>query len=130
MPADSRDHRIVDELNGICRARILGLAVVVVIGYTSMFVEGDVLQYATKAQRIPDLRLILFRELDAFGVATTLKIEDAIGAPAVFIIADQIARRIRGECRLPRARKSEEQRAHAIVSDICRAMHRKHIALG
>ena len=49
-------------------------------------------------------------KLDRLGVAAALEIEDALGAPAVLVVADQGARRIGRKRRLAGARQAEEQR--------------------
>src|SRR5579862_4535084 len=108
MPPDSRDHRIVDEVDRICGARILRLAVVVVVGNTRVRIERYVLEHTAEAQRIPDLRLVLLGELDALGIASAFEVEDTVGAPSVLVIADQVTRRISRECRLTCAGQSEE----------------------
>ena len=46
-------------------------------------------------RRIPDLRLRFAAEFDHLGIAAAFKIEDAAIGPAMFIIADQIAFRVR-----------------------------------
>src|SRR5215471_6323219 len=119
MATNPGNHRILDEFHWISRAGVFGLAVVVVIGSACMRIEGYIFQHAAESQGIPDLRLILLRELDALGIASALEVEDAVGAPAMFVIADEIARRVRGERRLSSAGKTKEERGNAIVSDIC-----------
>src|SRR3546814_15354566 len=52
-----------------------------------------------------DLRLGFGLEADHLGVAATLEIEHAVGAPAVLVVADQAAAGARGK------RRSEERRA-------------------
>src|SRR5438445_12320515 len=129
MSADAGDYGILDEVDGIGGPGVFGLAVVVVVGDARLGIEGYVLEYAAEAQGVPDLGLVLFGELDAFGVASALEVEDAVGAPAVFVVADEIAGRIGGERGFSGSGKSEEQGAHAIVADIGRAVHREHMAL-
>ena len=86
-------------------------------------IEHHIFEHAAEAQRVPDLRLVLFRELDALGVAAAFEVEDSVGAPSVLIVADQVRDGIGRERRLARARQSEEQRAHAVVADVGRAVH-------
>ncbi|MPM95658.1 hypothetical protein SDC9_142813 [bioreactor metagenome] len=41
---------------------------------------------------------MLLRQVDALGVAAALDVEDAPVAPAVLIVADQLAVRVSGQC--------------------------------
>src|SRR5437764_13320880 len=90
MAANSRYHGIVDEAYGIRCPRIFRLAVVVVVRNARMRIERYILQHAAKAQGIPDLRLILLRQLDALGIASAFEVKDAIGAPSMLVITDQV----------------------------------------
>ena len=60
------------------------------------FIGDHIFQNGAEAMgRIPDLRLGLTAQFDHFGIAAAFEIEDAGIGPAMFIIADQIAFRIR-----------------------------------
>src|SRR5699024_11502762 len=52
----------------------------------------------------------LFRSLqvDALGVAAALEVEDAVGAPAVLVVADQLAAGVGGQGGLAGAGQAEE----------------------
>ena len=128
MSRQSRDHGVIDEIHRIGGAGIFGFAAVIVVGNASVRIEDDVFQHASKAQRIPDLRLVLVREFDALGVASALEVENSIGAPAVFIVADQSPGRIRGKRGLAGSGETEEKCAYAVVAHIGRAVHGKYIA--
>src|SRR5207244_2360620 len=98
---------------------VLGLRLVVEIAHPRERIEGDVLEYG--AETIGggvDLGLGFFREPDALGVAATLKIEHAVGTPAVLIVADQDTVGIGRERGLAGAGEAEEQRDVAVVPDI------------
>ena len=86
---------VFDEVDRISGARVLGLAVVVVVGNASVRVESHVLKHAAEAQGVPDLRLVLAGKLDALGVASALEVEDAVRAPSMLVIANEVARRDR-----------------------------------
>src|SRR4051794_3674672 len=92
--------RIRDELERIGRAGVFGLGVLVVIRDAGLGIEDHVLQDRTEAiGGVPDHRLRFLRELDGLGVAAAFEIEDAFGAPAGLVVADQDAvgvRRQRG----------------------------------
>ena len=91
MPADARNHSVVDEVDRIGGARIFRLAVVVVVGNARLRIERHIFQHAAEAERVPDLRLVLLRQLDALGVASTFEVENAVSAPAMLVVANQIA---------------------------------------
>src|SRR5579863_9068811 len=61
--------------------------------------------------------------MDALGIAAALKVEDAVFAPAMFVIADQATPRVSRETGLAGTRQTEEQRHFAIRPDICRTVH-------
>ena len=76
-----------------------------------------------------DLRLGVGAKPDHLGVAPALEVEHAAVAPAVLVVADELAGRIGGQRRLARAREPEEDRRVARRADVGRAVHR-HDALG
>src|SRR5262249_27887295 len=83
------------ELERISRARVLSLRLIVEVRDPRLRVERHVFEHRAEAVgRGVDLGLSLRRKLDAFGVAATLKIEDAIRSPAMLIVADEHAVRI------------------------------------
>ncbi len=75
--------------------------------------EHHVFQHGAEAQRLENVRLALRREVDGLGVAAAFDVEDAVVAPAVLVVADQVALRVGGERRLARAAQAEEQRRRA-----------------
>src|SRR5205085_11271138 len=81
-----------------------------------------------KADGIPNLRFALARELDALGIAAALEIKNSAVTPAVFIVTNQSALGIGRERGLAGSRKPEEQGAHTILADVCRAVHGKYVA--
>ena len=109
MSGDARDFRVLDELDGIGAARVLRDAGVGVIDVV-IFIEHHVFQHRAEAQRLENVRLALRREVDRLGVAAAFDVEDAVVAPAVLVVADEMPLRIGGKRRLPRAAQSEEQR--------------------
>ena len=91
MSANAGDDRVLDEIYGIRGAGVLGLAVVVVVGNASVRIESHILEHAAEAQSVPDLRLVLARELNALGVASAFEVKHAVRAPSMLVIADQVA---------------------------------------
>ena len=90
MTANSGNHRVLNEVDGISSARVLGERDVGVIGL-ARGVENDIFQHRAEADGAEDLRLLLFGQVDALGVAAAFKVEDAGRAPAVLVVADQAA---------------------------------------
>src|SRR5580704_14879362 len=130
MAADAGNYGVVDEIDRISGTGVFGLAVVVVIGNAGVRIESHIFENTAEAKRVPDLRLVFLRELDALGVASAFEVEDAAGAPAVLVVADQVAGGIGGERGLAGSREAEKQCAHAIMPDIGRAVHGEDVALG
>ena len=85
----------------VSRARVLGHGVVVQVQPPGNGIEADVFQHRTKAPRaLINLRLGLGRKTDHFGVAAIFKVEHAIVAPAMFVIANQMSSGVGGQRRL------------------------------
>ena len=128
MSAEAGNHGVLDELDRIRRARVLGLAVVVVVGNARDGIEHHVFQHGAEAERVVDLRLGLGREVDALGVAAAFEVEDAVGAPAVLVVADQAALGIGRQRRLAGARQVRRTaRSRRPVADVGRAVHGEHV---
>ena len=83
--------RIVDEVDGVCHACVLGQTVVKVVRIACRTVNDDVLADGAKADGVEDLRLGGRADLDGLGIATALKVEDAAISPSVLVVADQDA---------------------------------------
>ena len=108
MSAHARESRVLDEIHRVGRARVLGHAVIVVIRNACVGIKHNIFQDTTEADRMEDLGLIPLRQPDALGVAAALEVEDAIGAPAVLVVADKPPRGIGRKGGLAGARESEE----------------------
>ena len=118
-----------DELERIGGPRVLGLLVRVDVERARALVEDHVLEHRREAvRRRPDLGLGRRRKTNDLGVAAALEVEDAVGRPAVLVVADERARRVGRERRLTRAREAEEDRDVAGAADVGRAVHRQRFA--
>ena len=94
-------------------------------------VDVDVLEDgAEPARRREDVRLVHRREADRLGVAAALEVEDVVAAPAVLVVADQAAQRVRGQGRLAGPREPEEDDRIAGLADVDRGVHREHALVG
>ena len=99
---------IVDRIGG---AGVLGQRAVVEIEPARRLVDRHILEHGSRALGGGvDLRLGVRRQPDDLGIAAALEIEDAVGRPAMFVIADEGPAGIGRQRRLAGARKAEEER--------------------
>ena len=124
MPAHLLVDGVVDEVERVRGACVLGDRLIVQVDFTRHGIKGErsparcrsgACRHKSAAQP--------WREVDDLGVAAVLEVEDAIVAPAVLVVADQSALRIRRQRCLARSRQAEEERGIAILADVCRAVH-------
>ena len=87
-------HDIVDVEDRVRYAGVLRHGLVREVDLTFL-VHRNVLQQGVGADRVPDIGLVLFREVDDFGIASALEVEDAVVVPTVLVVADQLALRRR-----------------------------------
>src|SRR3546814_8063189 len=71
----------------------------------------------------------LFPYPTLFRSAAAFEVEHAARAPAMLVIADQAAARVRGEGGLAGAREAEEDRGVACWAYVRRAVHREPVAI-
>ena len=122
-----RGDGVVDEVDRIRGARVLGEPVVVEIELPGLGIDDHVFEDGPEPARgRVDLRLGLRRQLDRLRVAAAFEVEDAAVAPAVLVVADQHPLRIARQRRLAGARQPEEQRRVARGPEVGRAVHRQH----
>ena len=99
---------VVDEFDRVGATRVLRLAGVVEVRHAGV-VEDDVFQDRTEATGRPENGgFVFFGEVDQLGVAAALEVEHAVGAPPVFIVANQGALWIGGQGGFPGAGQAEE----------------------
>ena len=130
MATCAGDHRVGNVVDGIGRAGVFGDRVVVVIDPAVLLVADDVFQDRAKADGAKDLRLLLWGQVDAFGIAAALDVEDSLRAPDVLVVADQLPLGIGRERGLARARQAKEQRSVAASSRIGRTVHGQQAGFG
>src|SRR5664279_1880190 len=115
---------VVDVIEWIRGARVLGIAIIVQDDVTCDRVVDHIFEHGSKpTNRGINLWLRCRRQVNHLGVAAVLEVEHAVIAPAMLVVADQFTSRVRRERRLAGARKSEEQRRIAISTDIGGAVH-------
>ena len=81
-------------VDGVGNTSVLGHALIGEIDL-AFGVEGDVLHQSVALDGVVDVGHRIFVQVDDFGVAATLKVEDAVVVPAVLVIADSRPRRAR-----------------------------------
>ena len=90
-------------------------------------IEGDVFQHGPKLPRARiNLRLGLRRKADHLGIAAIFEVEHSVVAPAMLVVADQVALGVGGKRRLAGARESKENCHIAAGADVGRAVHGEH----
>src|SRR4051812_1558257 len=128
MAGDTRDFRVLNKFDRIRTARVQRDADVGVVDFP-IILEDNVLEHRTETERLENIRLTFVRKVYCLRVATAFDVEDAVVAPDVFVVSDEMTLRIGREGRLPRAAESEEQRRHTALLVGCgRAMHREQTA--
>src|SRR5690554_805714 len=108
---------------------VLGQAVVGVIG-RALVVQHDVFEHGAKLDGFPDDRFVFLGQVDALGVAATLDVEDGAHAPAVLVVADQVAAFVGRQGGLAGAGQAEEQCGIAVFADVGGTVHGQYILLG
>ena len=80
-------------------------------------VVDDVFQHGSEPQGVEDLRLGFARQVDRLGVAAPFDVEDAVVAPAMLVVADELPLRVGRERRLAGAGQAEQDRRLARSRD-------------
>src|SRR5207249_1575600 len=109
VTTNARDHRALDEFHRIGAARVFRDAAVIEIR-RPVLAQYDVLQHRAEPDRVPNLWLALFAQLDALGVAPALEIEHSLRGPAMLVVADEPSLRVSTQRGLAGATESEKQR--------------------
>ena len=88
---------VLDVLDRVGNTRILGDGLVSEVDL-AVLVYGDVLKKGVPDDRVVDVGLGIFVQVDDLSVAAALVVEDAFVVPAVLVIADEQALGICGNC--------------------------------
>mmetsp|Transcript_5437 Transcript_5437/g.12488 ORF Transcript_5437/g.12488 Transcript_5437/m.12488 type:complete len:236 (+) Transcript_5437:615-1322(+) len=130
MTAHGRDLHVGNVLQGIRHPCVLCDAAVVVVHLACALVEDHILQQRAKADRIPNLRLLLTCEADGLGIATALNVEDTLVCPGMLVVADQQAILICGQRGLSRSTEAEENGHIAGLALVGAGVHAQNSTLG
>ena len=110
------DLGVGDVLDGVSTASVLSEGRVVVVDDTGLGVEDDVLEDRSVADGAIDIGLLLSRETDALGVASSLNVEDTTVRPAVLVVTDQGTVGVGREGGLAGTRQTEEEGDVAVLA--------------
>ena len=99
---------VLDVIDGVAHAGVLGDALVGEVNLAGLLVDGDILEQCVAADGVVDVRLGLGVEVDDLGIAAALEVEHALVVPAVLVVADELALGVGAECGLTGARQTEE----------------------
>ena len=117
-------HRVRDEVERVGPPGVLGELLVVEVEDAGDGVVDHVLEDRPEAAGgREDLRLGVGREADHLRVAAVLEVEDTVGPPAVLVVADEAARGVGAERRLPGPGEAEEDGRVAVLAHVGRAVH-------
>jgi len=105
---DTGDLSVLDVLDGVCAASVLGEGSVIVVDNTGGGVEDNVLEDGTELDGVENIGLLLSGEANALGVAAALNVEDTLVAPAVLVVTDQGTLGVGRESCLAGAGETEE----------------------
>ena len=106
----AREVDVRDVRDRVARAGIFGERLIVEVQCVAFFVEHHVFEHGAEAAGgRENFRLALRVEADDLGVTAAFDVEDAVVAPAVFVVADQHPLRIGREGGFAGAREAEEK---------------------
>lgn len=106
---NTRDLSIGDKLNRVGATSVLSDADIVIIRNSGNRAVDDILKDAAKFDGIENVRFFLGREIDALGVTSAFNVKDTSVRPDVFVVTDEKAVRISGECGLASTGKTKKE---------------------
>ena len=93
----ARNPGVGDVLDRVRASGVLRDTDVVVVGYAVNRVVNHILEDRAEADGSVDLGLLLRREVDALGVASTFDVENAIVGPNVLIVTNEFSMGVSGK---------------------------------
>src|SRR5699024_7692788 len=90
----------------------------------SVLVKSHVLKKRVSLDRVVDIRLGIFVQVNNLCIASAFEVEDTVVIPAVLVVTDEKSLRVCGKCCLSCSGKSEEDCCIlAVHICVCRAVH-------
>ena len=123
------DLGVLDVLNGVGTAGVLGQGGVIVVDNTADGVEDNVLQDGTEADGVENIGLLLAGETNALGVAATLDVEDTSVGPAVLVVTDQLTLGVGRQGGLSGTGQTEEDSDIAVLTLVGRGVQGQDVVL-
>lgn len=120
---------VLDVLDGVGAASVLGQGGVIVVDNTGDGVENDVLEDGTELDGVENIGLLLRGETNALSVAATLNVEDTSVGPAVLIITDQLALGVGRQGGLAGTGQTEEDSDIAVLTLVGRGVQGQDVVL-
>ena len=80
-----------NELNWVGTTGVLGNADIIIIGAPGNGTVHHILEDATESDSVIYFRFLLGRKVDAFGIASTLDVENTRVRPDMFVVTNQKA---------------------------------------
>ena len=100
---EAGDLGVLDVFDGVCAASVLCEGAVVVVDYAGFGVEDYVFEDTAEADGVEDVGFFLFRQIDAFGIAPSLDVEDSSVSPAMLVIPNKCPLGVCRQCCLASA---------------------------
>ena len=126
MASDSWNLCSGNVIQRICASCILGYLHIRVVNRSWIVLsKHDVLEHRAELDGAEDLWLLLFGQVDALGVASSLDVEDASVCPAVFVVSEQCSVRVCRQSRFAGSGQAEEDRDVALLAFVCACVHRE-----
>lgn len=129
LAADARNLGVLNVLDGVSATSVLSEGIILVVDNTGIRIEDDVLKNGTELDSTENIGLLLGRETNALGVASSLNVEDALVAPAVLVVTDKSTLGIGREGGLASTGETEEDSHVALLTLIGRGVEGEDVVL-
>lgn len=120
---------ILDVLDGVGAAGVLGEGGVIVVDNAGDGVEDDVLEDGAEADGVENIGLLLGGETNALGVATALDVEDTSVGPAVLVVTNQLTLGVGRQGGLAGTGQTEEDGDIAVLTLVGRGVEGQDVVL-
>ena len=108
---------------------IFGPAGILIINPVSSGKEPGILQQGALPDCLKNIGLVFLFQVNTFCIAAAFKIKNAIGRPAMLVIADKSPAPVRTQCGFTRAAQAKENCGIAPFPHIRSTVHAQHLLL-
>ena len=123
------DLGVGDVLNRVGAAGVFRKGGIVIVDDTGLGVEDNVLEDGTEADGVENIGLLLSREANALGIATSLNVEHTLVCPAVLVVTNEGTLGVGGKGGLASSGKTEEDGNIAIGALVGGRMESEDVVL-